>query len=1315
MFLEWLTGHALSKISDRIFQSLQIDGIEKEILAVLNKWQEALPIEMRLESPYALFPAHLIDGAIDERPKMLQLRASLDSSKPISVDDWYSALMEQWHYIQKNENKPHPFFECDEEVISPKLQNLAEELSSVCNRYPEFFNAKALMQLSSLDNSLTSVESKIDGHIVQSELDSQNLINEMSSTHEDINQLPKIIYGQVEQLFDSKIEKYIQAVSPVNSGDTNQQSTDIREQQIDDLAELIKTDPATSLMLLEKLRGQLEDDVSGRILYRVEANIAVCNLELGNEEIAADGFISVFDLDPRNPNAVANKSFGLMLKGQAEELKSFAINMLAEMPDNETLARNLILGLRADETVDDPISLIPEISQDKPGVIWAYICWLMDRGQPGEWWAYTKDAYQQYPNSDRIAEYYANSLLDKILHQTGFEFGKELTDVDVTELKTCVKIYEQIWSDLRTSQKHIRSEYYFLPLNLTLVYRLLNQIEDSIRVGRVALEIFPDNPLVMERLAAAFLENGQKDDAKSLIQKLEPTQETVLMQFDLLLSDQDWDGIDRIVSDHIDLFPEDEKNVAQAAKIIADVERSHLKDQEKILEEFKESFKGDVRANMLLAGSARKHCLNKLSLHFFNVGFLALNSEQSTFANRLTVANEASARNDVETVIKMLDGYISLNRDSQELRLFAKAVVHEFPIRERARRFFENLNSLLLDIPFYQRLKGIYHYQQGGYKEAINSFLKVYNSELSIRNLVWLIRAYLSNETRKPISELLEDISLDQLNGHPLDQMDLCLVLLDFEYTQRAIDLGYKVLCSNDNDAEIAVKFCGLILKATLNSMNSVSNKVETGKWVLLVDSEGKEYSGLIDEDNQRPWGDAIDSSNAFIKNAIGLSVNNKFVFENAIGMSETWIIKEIKPNWLHAFHFMCENFSQRFPEENSFASFKMRDDDIQPTLDQIKRTGEALRKHADLYLVNRLPLGIVAGDRPGGAIGFANYLADIGEQVFTCLGTLEERQHAFEVIKEHKQRGAVLDAFTAWHAANLGIFPILEKHLGTLFIPSSELDGIKSLVRSELDQMAEESMSISYLNGEFIRTMVSSEDRVRSIEARKRLISEIETACSVELVVLPDKLPDIGEALLKFPSSNVISPIVLAGNDKLLLSDDMSLRQIAKTSFDVEGVWLQSVLAFAFESKQLSLEAYSEALVTLAAYKHDIVSVSSSNLYSVFCHDKSSKLVKLQALCYYIGIRNADKNSHIKLVVDFINNIWTVNSADFRIYKATGMVLSSLLTCYRKEEFASWAAITYIHLVDPAREYFNAWCFGHFLPVSEIITEAKTLLDNSD
>ena len=90
-----------------------------------------------------------------------------------------------------------------------------------------------------------------------------------------------------------------------------------------------------------------------------------------------------------------------------------------------------------------------------------------------------------------------------------------------------------------------------------------------------------------------------------------------------------------------------------------------------------------------------------------------------------------------------------------------------------------------------------------------------------------------------------------------------------------------------------------------------------------------------------------------------------------------------------------------------------------------------------------------------------------------------------------------------------------------------------------------------------------------------------------VEPLVIPDNLSEAGEELIHLPTGDATAPAVMAGQDRLLLSEDMVMRQMASKVYGAKGVWLQAVLLSALQARTMTPSAYSEALVYLGAHRH--------------------------------------------------------------------------------------------------------------------------------
>ena len=1043
--------------------------------------------------------------------------------------------------------------------------------------------------------------------------------------------LPDDILMGMGPTFDA-ILAAVKAPHTVNPIISNARVQTVFDRLINDYVEIISTDPATALDLFQKLQQRLED-VPDRIQFRVAANIAVCQLELGDEETAAQGLIAAFDIAPDDPKAIANKAFGLFLKEDWSGLRAFAECRLAGHPNNATLAACYIHSLIIDETINDPLVLVPEAVHDTPEVAEAHVRWLMDRGDHGAWWDVAVATHDTHGENDALKELCACALLDRVIGGGRLVHRQMLSPAEDADIQAATGLYETRWVEIRDRSRHVRGEPIHVPINLMTAYRLRRQHIKAIEVGTEAMTRFPgESDTVKEHLAVALAEHGETDRALDLISELGINQQTVAVRYNIAIAIEDWKAVLDLVDKHLDTFPETERKLVRAIRIVAKVELSTVEDRRSILEEQKGTFVGDTRALASLAQSAREHGFDDVASAYFAGARAALERGDDALVSRFSVAREAMARSEPGTAADVLIDHVPLGRDSVELQLLAQALVNYYPIRERAIRFFGDLALEIRSLPSFQQLEGVLHINRGVPRDAIVPLSAVYGHQPTIDNLMRLINAYFRIGDKSAIATLLQRDGVDALSGTPSERIDLCHVLLDFGEGARILDLGYRALIEGLEHDAVVTKFLVLVLKFTQNRPEDYfDGVVAPGVWVRLTQSHGETYEGLLSEAADRPWGARADPLNVFIAKALGRRAGDAFERVNAAtGATETWTIAEVKPRWLQAFHHLSETFNQMFPDARGFGSVTMAEGDIGPALDLVRRQGEEARAWADLYLVKNLPIALVAGDRTGGSIAFTQYLASIGQDVRVCLGTEEERRGTFGLIEEHGRAGAVLDALTAWHASMLGIFPVLDERLGVLSVPASELHRLRAMVDHREALSGEETMSVSYQGGQYIREVVTAEEQVEQLALIKSWIESIEKACNEEPLVIPDYLSELGEKLIRNPFRDAFAPAVIASGDRLLLSEDLMMRQLAGSAYGTKSIWLQAVLMNAVQAGAMTHDAYVDALVHLAAYRHGPVAVNARDILSAYVSDTSDELVRLQALCTYIGHENSDPVSHM-------------------------------------------------------------------------------------
>ena len=1094
------------------------------------------------------------------------------------------------------------------------------------------------------------------------------------------------------------------------------------EALVNDYVALMPGEPEMALESLQRLQSRLDANVGSRIRFRIATNIAACRLELGDVESAAAEFISACDLAPEERKAIANKAFGHLLRSDWVRARDIAKEGLDEQPENASLGAVYIRSLIHDDSVEDPMSLIPAPIRRTPEVEEAHVLWLVHRVEPHVWWDAAIEAHGRHPEVTELKEAYANALLSRAIGGETYVYGLELQGKGLPDVEAAIEVYESLWGKMRGRTRRQRGDLTCVPLNLMLAYRIVGRNESATALGWEAVERFPEDTTVKEQLALLLVERGETNKALQVVSDLEENDQVVAVRYKVAVTSKHWNSVLELADRYAANAPQSERLVARATKLVARVELADPEEARQILKLEHGEFSGDTRSSIILCQAARSRGLEDISQSLFDAAVVSVQHGDADYPSRLAIAEEAMVRGQPGVAVDSLDGRVALDRDSEELRLLAHAHVFDVPIRERAMRFFDALHADIKHLAVFLKLEGILHFNRGLPEPAANALGKALNADRRIDTLMCLIRALYQSDRKDEIRELLQSEEVEALDGTALDRINVSHALLDFSESERALRHAYTSLSEDLGNAEVVMKFIGLVLRATSAGWEPEREpKVESGTWVRLVRGSRDGFEALVGEAQDRPWGQAVPTDNTFISQCLGLRKGDEFEVETSLGSKETWCVSEIKPGWLHAFHHLTGDFGQRFPEAKGFAAVTIADDDIEPALEQIRRHSAMAREQADLYLRNNIPLVMAAGERPGGVVAFAQYVSSLGEQVRVCTGAAEERDRALEFIRENERRGAVIDAFTAWHAAALGVLPVLTERVGQIAIPANELNRLEAMREQWIGGDNDDSMSMDYRDGEYVGFVETAEDRKRRLDHVNELIAAVECSCAVEPLQFPDRFSELGEKLVRLPPSGAFAAAVMAGGSRLVLCEDFVMRRLAEEGFGAKGVWIQAVLFDAEQAGTMSFNAYADAVVYLAHFRHSYVSVSAPVLLSVFERDMSRDLFQLEILCSFVGDENAEMQSHAAIVAEFVNTIWANARplivadefpVDSKTRKGTNLMIRALLEERRKEDWASWAAALYRGLGTIPRRYLLRSCEDKFLPVGQLLNALRQDMD---
>lgn len=1074
--------------------------------------------------------------------------------------------------------------------------------------------------------------------------------------------------------------------------------------EIDDLRQLVADGKAkTASAGLEKLKARVFDNVSGRLKFRITANIAGCHLSLGEQEVASGLYSEAYEYAPKEPAAAAHAVLGFLLRNEHVEAIRFGRAKLKDDPSNEWLAGYLIQAMCKDETIKDPFLEIPDDIVDSFPVKIAVLDFTRRRGSFDEWQTLAEELYAEKPDDDHVIQFYAEAEMQSVLDSEHYKQTAQLNAADHERLQRACELMRGLWDKVCGSEVQPNHECIAICCNLVFGYAEANEVAEAISIANQGLKYAPDDQGLLLRCGVLAVEYGESDLAERVLQKLSIEPEATILNLRYYAQTGQWSKVARTDDEKLLRLPEEERELFVVAKKLAVIKEGPASLVEDKLRELMADHLDSVRGQIIIAYDAKELFLNELADEAFANARGALADDQH-YAGRFMVAIYAGRYDQNSDVIDILQGRLSTEVDSGELRQLASAYAHQMPIRNAGIAFFKALPEALAKDPYFLRMSGTLHYNRGALAQAETAFSGAYIINPDLTCLMALVQTHHRRSQPEKITSLINDTEVLTLKGVPYQKMGLSQLLAREGRKDEALELAYKTLRAAPNDADVNKLYFGLLIDTPNAPVIPAAVEVGSDIWVHIENTEGGDFSFIIEEGESKPAENILTPDDHMARLSMGLKVGETFSVDAKFGDSVEWTIKELKHKTLHALHDMMRNFETRFPDADGFYSIRIKGNDIEPMLAAVRKQSEAAEFHVELYAKHKIPLAMAAGRRHGGTIAFAQHVRRTGGEIVSCLGGEDERLHSYQLLEaawRHKDTSAVLDTYTAWIVASCDAFDVLKAIFGHLYIPQSVLDELHQMV-DDLVIHGGEQMSMSFENGEYIRRNESPEEVVAQKEMIKSYLAKIQEHCEALPISAPDEQTEIVQLLVDTFEANSMDSAFIAADGNILLSEDMYYRQIAKNELGVDGCWLQSVFYFAREMSTLESDRYSELIVQLAAMKHSYLSIDAATLKEIFDQDAVDDMRRFEAVANCIGGKNANFQSHIAVVSGFLHEVWKdAGIEDLKKWKATNLLVTALIRNLQQ----NWNyALAALHMVasNPLKDYLRSWVKGRFLSLPD-------------
>ncbi|MGQ7889137.1 tetratricopeptide repeat protein [Paenibacillus sp. WC2504] len=495
---------------------------------------------------------------------------------------------------------------------------------------------------------------------------------------------------------------------------------------------------------------------------------------------------------------------------------------------------------------------------------------------------------------------------------------------------------------------------------------------------------------------------------------------------------------------------------------------------------------------------------------------------------------------------------------------------------------------------------------------SINDFEKV--TELIVRIPYWRHHEPLINRYVRGLYEIGEYEKIIQLyHESPTDNRLLSETVTSIYYDFGWFDIAkdnYMVLFQKTNDIEYLCRYANCLYRSgftdkCLEMLNSIEKRIKEkpslGNYQLMCVSylSAHNYSKAMDyaykmfelaKDNPDVW---------------------RFYFMKFLQITQN--INEPLDEWVQAYQYVCENFTDKFPSEDPlFTPFKiMNEDNIisEEFLNQLKGQSESIERATQVVQENKLPPSFMAEFLGKGPYETWMHFFNSADLDFWVLqDNIEvEIEKGLQVAADSK--GILCDPSILLTLRQLNLLDVLALNY-TLYIHQ---DSFNKLFEEFIQKKAiseKGHATLAYIDGKIIHTENSMEHMNAYISQHEEFINWINANCEKVGNKISNKEKDERMAFLQSPIESC------SENGINMMVDSYVVRKYARDNYGVESFNVYEWLFLMFVNGKIINEKFLDSFGELLNMGYTLLPINAETLIhhlhanNYLISDKISKLL---------------------------------------------------------------------------------------------------------
>lgn len=979
----------------------------------------------------------------------------------------------------------------------------------------------------------------------------------------------------------------------------------------------------SALASFEKLLADQKDNLTNILKFRIKANIALCQHQLGHIAKAPNLLLEACTYAPDDNRAIAFKALAYILQEDCDKALEYGYEKISEYPDNENLAGFILQATRIkyhnEDSFVDPLDQFSERLQLNQTVRIAHIHLLASRRIEG-WRVMAQKFLEEYPDDAQVKNLIAIGILYHYVDNRQTANGFTFTQDEVNELRLAADYISAEWQQFKLSDRVAHASDLQNIQNLLILYKLSGNFEALVKECSYVLTDLAGDQVIIETTARSLIDLQEAELFEQAVQKVADPINAKKLQFLNKLAKKDWYSLSSVQDYALDKFDESFANHARVVVYIARafVGKARGKDQ---LAQLLSNCELDSRGRLLLFEFATASKINSIANMAYSYGHSRVTERSETieFFHYMKLVRFLMLWREI---VLRLEFHPAASESYELKHMLALGFLNEHPIRVEAIDFFEK--HIIPNTQGFELLAGFFYFKRNDFQRSVPLVEKYINDggEDLFAFIVLCDIAKLSHDI-SALKQLFQTYNIGSLVGTPEQQIHVAKLRASLGQGCDALTEAYQIWMENPDSSSVALGYFSTFLMVEKKGILDVAMVVGNGYFYRLVPSEGKAIEKLVDFNTEDLLELSPEKVDFYTQRVWGKGVGYEFIQEKLQG-NIVWKVDEVKHPYLHAFHDICQTYETRFPTAGGLWGLRVENDNIESLLAFMQRQSEWDDTVFGEILDKNMPLEIASGLSNKNIFDVYDLVRSRGGMISTCLGTKEERQIAMALVDSYQGRPAILDTYTAKAVVELGILDAMKEFFSSIIVPHSTLQTLRVL---SIDKT------------EFLSVAASGNTHMVQV------INKIQETCEIVEYNFPRASDELTDNLVETNASGIAPYFIARERGGLFISEDSYSRGFAANIYQVaDSVWLQVVVNALLLRGLITKPLYARAILGLAERKHRFVSVSPDSLEYIYQADTTAGLSQLSTLCEFIGGPQAELGSHYQLILQFILMRWLID-----------------------------------------------------------------------